>query len=299
MPEETRYYVPKLQAVKNIVADPANFGLSLPPLPNHPYFLSVPIERDIDVALAVQLSGVSMEEFRTLNPQMNKPVILAAGTPQILLPYDNANQFLHRLAAYDGNTATWTAWVAPKTLKPSAVAEQVGMSESTLRDVNRIPPRMLVKAGSTLLVPRTATLQADVPEHVADDATLALAPDQQLRKTTFKAGRKDSVASVAKRYRVSAAQVAEWNDVAVTASFKRGQRVIVYRPVSVASKSSSKASSRTKSASASKGKSNRVAGSSGKRAAKAPVRSAKTSSRKSTSTVQVAATGSPAESPAQ
>ncbi|MCB2019321.1 MAG: transglycosylase SLT domain-containing protein [Burkholderiaceae bacterium] len=304
MPEETRYYVPKLQAVKNIVADPANFGLTLPPLPNHPYFLSVPIERDIDVALAVQFSGVSMEEFKTLNPQMNKPVILAAGTPQILLPYDNANQFLHRLAAFQGSTASWTAWVAPKTLKPAAVAEQVGMSEATLRDVNRIPPRMLVKAGSTLLVPRAATAQVDVPVHVADGATLALAPDQQLRKTTVKAGRKDSVASVAKRYRVSAAQVAEWNNVAVTASFKRGQRVVVYRPVKVASKSASRSAKRTKSASASKAKSSRVAArSSGKRAAKAPVRSAKATSRKSTAAVQVATTGSSAgsstEPPAQ
>jgi membrane-bound lytic murein transglycosylase D len=304
MPEETRYYVPKLQAVKNIVADPANFGLTLPPLPNHPYFLSVPIERDIDVALAVQFSGVSMEEFKTLNPQMNKPVILAAGTPQILLPYDNANQFLHRLAAYQGSTASWTAWVAPKTLKPAAVAEQVGMSEATLRDVNRIPPKMLVKAGSTLLVPRATTAQADVPVHVADGATLALAPDQQLRRTIFKAGRRDSVASVAKRYRVSAAQVAEWNDVAVTASFKRGQSVVVYRVTSVASKSSAKSAARTKSASASKAKSSRVAArSSGKRTAKAPVRSAKATSRKSNSAVQVAATGSSAgsstEPPAQ
>lgn len=232
MPDETRYYVPKLQAVKNIIADPAGFGLALPPLPNHPYFLSVPIERDIDVALAVQFSGVSMEEFKTLNPQMNKPVILAAGTPRILLPYDNANQFLHRLAAYGGSTASWTAWVAPATLKPAAVAEQLGVSESTLRDVNRIPPKMLVKAGSVLLVPRSEARKADVPEHVADGATLALAPDlPPLHKTTFKAGRNDSVASVARRYRVSAEQVAQWNSVAQSAHFKRGQIVVVYRPV--------------------------------------------------------------------
>ena len=49
MPDETRNYVPKLQAVKNIVARPEAFGLTLPALENHPYFLSVPIERDIDV----------------------------------------------------------------------------------------------------------------------------------------------------------------------------------------------------------------------------------------------------------
>ena len=57
MPAETRGYVPKLQAVKNIVAAPATSTCTLPTLDNHPYFLSVPIERDIDVALAIKLAG--------------------------------------------------------------------------------------------------------------------------------------------------------------------------------------------------------------------------------------------------
>jgi len=231
MPEETRYYVPKLQAVKNIVADPERFGIVLPPLANHPYFLSVSIERDIDVALAVQMSGLTMAEFRTLNPQMNKPVILAAGTPQVLLPYDNANRFLHALAAHQGATATWTVWVAPRTLKASEASRMTGVSEATLREVNAIPPRMLVKAGSTLVVPRGTAIAADVPEHLADNAALALAPDAPpLRRVSFKAGKKDSVASVAKRYRISAEQVARWNDLAPDARFKAGQRVVVYTP---------------------------------------------------------------------
>ena len=293
MPEETRYYVPKLQAVKNIVADPGGFGLTLPPLPNHPYFQSVPIERDIDVALAVRLSGVSMEELKTLNPQMNKPVILAAGTPQILLPYDNANQFLHRLAAYSGSTASWTAWVAPKTLKPSAVAEQVGMSESTLRDVNRIPPKMLVKAGSTLIVPRGEERQADVPVHVADGATLALAPDlPPLRKTTLKAGSKDSVASIARRYRVSTAQVAQWNDVAEAARFKRGQTVVVYLPakrVRVAAGDSRNDAAQAKPSTQAKSKPVRVAAKSTNKPAK---KVANSGQREAAAGVRVAESGS-------
>jgi membrane-bound lytic murein transglycosylase D len=75
MPAETRQYVPKLQAIKNIVAQPSEFSLSLPRLENHPYFLSVPIERDIDVELAAKLSGLPLAEFRQLNPQFDKPVI--------------------------------------------------------------------------------------------------------------------------------------------------------------------------------------------------------------------------------
>ena len=229
MPNETAYYVPKLQAVKNIVARPTDFGLSLPELRNHPYFLSVPIERDMDVAVAVKLAGMPLSEFQTLNPQMNRPVILAAGTPQVLLPYENANQFVRQLPLHRGALASWTAWTVPKTMRPNDAAKQVGMSEEQLREVNRIPPRMLVKAGSTLLVPRGEHRQADVPVEVADNAMMALAPDAPApRKVSLKAGRKDSVASIAKRYRVNATQVAQWNGVAKTASFAPGQTIVVF-----------------------------------------------------------------------
>ncbi len=177
MPQETRDYVPKLQAVKNIVLKPEAFALALQPLENHPFFMSVPIERDIDVALAAAFAGLSLDAFQQLNPQMNKPVILAAGTTQVLLPYDNANRFLREMAEHRGALASWTAWVAPKTLKPAEAARLTGMSEARLREVNRIPPRMLVKVGSTLLVPRAAQVTADVAEHVAEHAALQLAPE--------------------------------------------------------------------------------------------------------------------------
>ncbi len=229
MPNETQYYVPKLQAVKNIVARPESFGLGLPALANHPYFLSVAIERDMDVEVAARLARMTTDDFKALNPQMNKPVILAAGTPQVLLPYDNADQFVRNIIAHRGPLATWTAWVAPKTLRPAEAARLVGMNEAQLREINRIPPRMLVKAGSTLLVPRSQTRQADVSGHIADNAMMSLAPDlPPLRKVSLKAGRNDSVASLAKRYRVSAAQVAQWNGVATSAHFRTGQKLVVY-----------------------------------------------------------------------
>ncbi len=229
MPNETAYYVPKLQAVKNIVARPADFGLTLPELRNHPYFLSVPIERDMDVAVAVTLAGMPLAEFQTLNPQMNKPVILAAGTPQVLLPYENANLFVRQLPLHRGPLASWTAWTVPKTVRPAEAARQVGMDEDQMREINRIPPHMLVKAGSTLLVPRGEHRKTDVSVEVADNATMALAPDAPPpRRLSLKAGRKDSVASIAKRYRVNAAQVAQWNGVGKSAAFAPGQTIVVF-----------------------------------------------------------------------
>jgi membrane-bound lytic murein transglycosylase D len=255
MPLETRQYVPKLQAVKNIVLHPDTFGLTLPVLANHPYFLSVPIERDIDVQLAAELAGLEIDEFKMLNPQMNKPVILAAGTPQVLLPYDNANDFVRNIEQHRGPLATWTAWVAPKTLRPTDAARQLGISEATLREVNHIPPRMLVKAGSTLLVPRTAHRTEDVPESLADNAMMLLAPDAPpQRRVSVKIGRKgESVASVAHRYRVSADQVGSWNKVSAGGRFKAGELVTLFVPsaksaMRVATRASKAVSGKRKSA---------------------------------------------------
>jgi membrane-bound lytic murein transglycosylase D len=232
MPAETRQYVPKLQAIKNIVARPADYALTLPPLENHPYFLSVPIARDIDVELAARFAGLSVAEFRQLNPQFNKPVILAAGTPQLLLPYDNADRFIRKRDAHPGPQASWTAWVANKTLTVGEAARIVGMPEDELREVNDIPPRMLVRTGSTLIVPRNGHHRGDVSEHLADHAMIALAPEAPpQRRLVFKAPKGGlTVAAVAQRYRVSAAQVAQWNRVARGARFAAGDSIVVYTP---------------------------------------------------------------------
>ena len=232
MPPETRNYVPKLHAVRNIIGRPDAFGLSLPTIHNHPYFVSVPLQRDMDVALAAKLAEMPLNDFQALNPSMNKPVILAAGTPQVLLPYDNASRFVHNVTKHRGPLATWTAWVVPRTMRPNDAAKQVGMSESSLRDINHIPQRMLVKAGSTLLVPRSQAREQDVSSSVADNAMMALAPDlPPMKRMTLRAGRRDTVASIARRYKVSASQVAQWNKTGAGASFTRGQQVVVFVPV--------------------------------------------------------------------
>ncbi|NZD58564.1 transglycosylase SLT domain-containing protein [Sphaerotilus montanus] len=233
MPAETRHYVPKFQAVKNIVTAPQDFGLELLPLENHPYFVSVPIRRDMDVSVAARLAGMSMEEFKALNPQMNKPVILAAGTPQVLLPYDNADGFIRRLAEYREPLASWTAWTAPRTIRPAEAARLTGMSEATLREMNRIPRKMLIKAGSTLLIQRSSEHRVqDVPEHVANNAYMALAPDvPPLRKVAIKARKGDTVLALAKRYRVSASQLAQWNRIDDGTRFKKAQSLVIWQPI--------------------------------------------------------------------
>ena len=235
MPNETRNYVPKLQAVKNIVASPDAFRAELPLIENHPYFQTVDVTRDIDVELAARLADVKLDDFKALNPSANRPVILAAGTPQILLPWDNATVFKRNFEAYtQGQYASWTAWTAPTTMSTTEAARRVGMSEADFRAVNNIPPRMLIRAGSVVLAPRTAKTENDVALHVADNGQLSLAPEMVTRRTVLKARKGDSVASIARRYKLTAAQVADWNDVGASAAFNLGQQIVVYLPVRAA-----------------------------------------------------------------
>jgi len=235
MPAETRMYVPKLQAVKNIVANPERFNADLPLIANHPYFQTVTLKRDLDVDLAAKLADVRIEDFRALNPSAHKPVLLAAGTPEILLPWDNAAVFQRNFEAYSqGQYASWTAWTVPSTMTVADAAQRTGMSEVDLRAVNNVPPRMLIKAGSTLIVPRGARVQEDVAAVVADTGQLSFQPEIVTRRTIVRAGKKDSVASIAHRYRLNPASVAEWNDVRPNHAFQKGYEVVVYLPVRAA-----------------------------------------------------------------
>ena len=230
MPAETRMYVPKLQAMKNVVANPQALGVNLPSIPNHPYFQTVPLPRDMDVALIARLAEVSAEDFKALNPSAHRPVMLAGGTPQILLPWDNAEIFQRNMEAYAGRLASWTVWVATKNMKVADVAKRYNMAEEEFRQINKIPPRMLIKAGSALLVPRTSHQQNDVSAKLADNGQLNLAPEVTLRKQIVKARKNDSLLLIAKRYKVSAEQVAQWNGLSVNSALRPGQKISLMLP---------------------------------------------------------------------
>ncbi len=235
MPAETRNYVPKLQAVKNIIASPHSHATVLPLIENHPFFDTVDITHDIDVETAARLAEVRLEDFRALNPAQRKPVIFAAGTPQILLPWNNAEVFKRNLATTPPESlSSWTAWVAPSNLPSREVASRFGMDEADLRDINNIPRGMVIKSGSTVLVRRNGQGGGAVAEDVVNNARLAYTPEIVLRRTTVRARRGDSIASLAARYDLPAATVAGWNRTGARAALRNGQRVVLYLPVRAA-----------------------------------------------------------------
>lgn len=174
MPNETRNYVPKLMAYRNIVMQPEAYGIVLPQVENHPYFVAVDVTRDIDVKLAANLAEMPLEEFLNLNPSFNKPVILSAANQQILLPFSRAEIFQANLKQYQKPLASWTAVTIAKSESPEQAAKTLGVDVAQLREVNGIPKGMRIKGGSTVLIPKSAGKTSDISVNLAENASLSL-----------------------------------------------------------------------------------------------------------------------------
>jgi len=180
MPAETRNYVPKLQAVKNIIGNPAQYSVSLPPIENEAYFTAVDKTSDIDVALAAKLADMSVDEFKALNPQFKRPVITGDEQTKILLPAENAEKFTTNLANWGRALSSWTTHkIAGAKDTLVALASKFHTTPEVIREANNIPAKTRLKAGSTILVPKVnANAGDDIADNIVENAVLALEPDR-------------------------------------------------------------------------------------------------------------------------
>lgn len=186
MPTETREYVPRLQAVKNIVGNPTQFGVKLPLIDNAPYFTAVDKTSDIDLTIAAQLAELSVAEFKALNPQFKRPVITGDDQTKILLPKENAAKFQLNLAQWGKELSTWTTHKITSARESiGALASRFHTTPEVIRQANDIPQRSMLKAGSTILVPKVSTsAYLDIAPEVADNATMAFEAERAGGKTS-------------------------------------------------------------------------------------------------------------------
>jgi membrane-bound lytic murein transglycosylase D len=156
MPTETAYYVPKLQAIKNIVAQPLLFGITLDPIPNRPYFGTVELNNNMDIALAARLAEIPVEEFIALNPAYSRPVMPSAANSPLVLPADKVQIFLANLQKHEDQDKPLSAWLThnlKKGEKLESVAKRYGLSVVRLKQLNGINARTKITPGYALLVP--------------------------------------------------------------------------------------------------------------------------------------------------
>ena len=227
MPDETRNYLPKLLAVKNIIANPASFGLVLQDIPNEPYFTAVATAKHIDVKLAAQLADISMEEFVALNPAHNRPVILGENSDLILLPIDKVETFRANLETYDKPLVSWQPYQPKKGERLDQLAPKLGLSVETLKSVNGISSRSNVSTGQTLLVPVNGEESETDSEFEAFNMHLRPYATGATRTVSHKVRKGETLSSIARKYRVSIAKLKSWNEGVSKA--KAGQMLTIVK----------------------------------------------------------------------
>ncbi|MFA7279273.1 MAG: transglycosylase SLT domain-containing protein [Sterolibacterium sp.] len=197
MPVETRYYVPKLQALKNIIAQPKLFGISINPIPNQPYFDMVGKPANMDLSIAAKLAEMPLEEFIALNPAYNRPVMPAGKDSPLVLPAGKVQTFLANLQHHENQEkplSNWHTYRLKKGEKIETVAARHRLSAAYLKQINGINRRSRLPAGTTLLVPRkdgqaSANLQ-EINLPLTEPELPKTKPQKSVRKTVGKGGKK-------------------------------------------------------------------------------------------------------------
>jgi membrane-bound lytic murein transglycosylase D len=167
MPDETRHYVPKLLALKRIVADARTLGVTLPPVPDAPYFVTVAHPVPMDLKLAARFADMSLDAFVALNASHNRPVIAANRNAELRLPVDRVAVFLAAAERHASQQRPFVTW-RPHTLGADesieSIAERSGVQAAEIRRANGLPADRRLRAGSRILVPAGGAADASVVE---------------------------------------------------------------------------------------------------------------------------------------
>ena len=214
LPKETKNYVPKLFAMKNIIGNPRKYGLNLPKIKNQPYFEYVEINKNIDTQLVTRLAEISIEEFQLLNPQHKRPVINVKNAPQkINLPCQNIHIFNYNFHNYDKPLSNWNAYKPKKKESVAQVAKKFGIDRKILIQVNRLGRRKSFRRNSTILIPNKDAITTYFPTNVNELYNYSSI-------TTHKVSSGETLSHISDKYNISVRDIKEFNEL-------RSDRIII------------------------------------------------------------------------
>jgi membrane-bound lytic murein transglycosylase D len=231
LPVETRNYVPKLFAVKNIVLAPTNYGIELESVPDTPYFTEVRAPAKIDVKVAAKLAGMSEDDFVALNPAHNKAV--AAGTGMFILPVDRAEAFKANLEAYDRPLVSWTTYQAKRSESIDAIAKRHNVAPAQLKSANgelKLDRKGRLKEATAIMVPmkpgaapQAIKVAQVTPEAAAPTALRAMPAAPSMRLYTVRSG--DTLYSIAQRHRTGVDTLLNLNRLSASVKLQPGVKL--------------------------------------------------------------------------
>jgi membrane-bound lytic murein transglycosylase D len=244
LPAETRAYVPKLLAMRRLVANPEDYGISFSPIPNEPYFVKVDTGGQLDLTLAAELAGITLDEVYELNPGFHRWATDPAGPHHLLLPRDTADAFTRNLELLSPDERVR---VSIHKVRPgesvASIAKKFKTQAIVVRDMNNL------EAGAPLVV----GTELRVPSAVVNLPPKVMLAAARVDGRNTRTGRRpavhvvrsgDSLWRIAKRHRMDVATLARLNGMGPGDTLRAGQKLVLNTRASSGSKSVSSGSSR-------------------------------------------------------
>jgi len=220
LPRETKQYVPRLLALRDIVATPEKLGISLKPIPDEPYLTSVDIDSQLDLATAAKLADMDLAELHQLNPGFNRWATAPDGPHHLLLPLDKAERFADEVAQLPPELRI--QWVRHRIRRGETIGGIAFRYQTTarvLRQLNNLNGN-LIRAGHYLVIPIPARAyggQQYTLQNVAANGGKSI--------HTVRSG--ENLWFLSRRYGTTVRQLCQWNNISPRALLQPGQRIIV------------------------------------------------------------------------
>ena len=226
--KETKNYVPKLYALKELFGHPERYQLDLLPIGNESGLKVVELDRQIDLALAADLAGLTINELYQYNPAFNRWATSPNGPHRLLLPTEKCEQF--ELALKEIPAEKHINWVRHKIKTGETLSEisrKYRTTAALIKSVNKIRGTQ-IRAGKYLTI---ATATKSLKSY-----TLSQSARMSKIQNTRRKGDKQihvvrpgqSLWSISRRYGVSSNALARWNGMAPIDTLSVGKKLTVW-----------------------------------------------------------------------
>jgi membrane-bound lytic murein transglycosylase D len=229
LPAETRAYVPKLLAMKRLMAEPERYGLDFAAIPNEPYFAVIDTGSQLQLTVAAQLAGASYDELVALNPGYNRWATDPSGPHRMLVPIDNADVFeaaLRTLAPED--RMRYETHVVEKRETLASIAKQYDTSAAVLARINDLAAGH-VAPGDTIQIP---SISVQLPDKVLLAAARVDRPEtdtggRRQHQIVYRVRAGETLNSIARHHGMPVSTLARLNNLGTGDPLIKGQRLVI------------------------------------------------------------------------
>lgn len=238
LPAETMGYVPRFLAVVSLFRDPASFHVSLPGVPNRPYFRTITAQGALNLNDIADVTGLSPDVLRMLNPGLRRDGMDPEGPLHIHVPATldvaRENQVAQmsgsapvRMAQADGSSlpvptpAAGMTLAVPVAMRQAAnsgrhrvqpketwysIARAYNTTPSVLSAANQTALSTPLEIGRELIIP--ANVAASAAPEVINVASFQNDGRVEIRRRILPG---ESLESIRRQYQVSLAELRAWN----------------------------------------------------------------------------------------